>query len=67
MLNIDERGSELPKFGLFNLGFRPFFFGAGLSGVLLMLLWMGIYQYQWSLQPATIPALQWHAHEMIFG
>jgi uncharacterized protein involved in response to NO len=67
MLNIEDRNNVLPKFGLFNLGFRPFFFGAGLSGVVLMLLWMGIYQYQWTLQPATIPALQWHAHEMIFG
>ena len=67
MLNIEERGRELPKFGLFNLGFRPFFFAAGLSGVVLMLLWMGLYQFQWAPLPATIPPIQWHAHEMIFG
>ncbi|NOR51056.1 MAG: NnrS family protein, partial [Gammaproteobacteria bacterium] len=67
MLNIEERGRELPKFSLFNLGFRPMFFGAGLSGMLLMLLWMGLYQFQWAPFPATIPPIQWHAHEMIFG
>jgi len=67
MLNIEERGNALPKFGLFNLGFRPFFFAAGLAGMLLMLLWMGLYQYQWAPLPATIPPIQWHAHEMIFG
>ncbi len=67
MLNIEERGDKLPKFGLFNLGFRPFFFAAGLSGMLLMLLWMGLYQFQWAPLPATIPSIQWHAHEMIFG
>lgn len=67
MLNIEERGKKLPKFGLFNLGFRPFFFAAGLSGVVLMTLWMGLYQQQWAPLPATIPPIQWHAHEMIFG
>ncbi|MDH3355068.1 MAG: NnrS family protein [Chromatiales bacterium] len=67
MLNIEDRKGERPKFGLFNLGFRPFFFGAGLSGVVLMTLWMGLYQFQWTLLPAHMPSIQWHAHEMIFG
>ena len=67
MLNIEEHTTERPKFGLFNLGFRPFFFGAGFSSVVLMLLWTGIYQFQWTLLPASIAPIQWHAHEMLFG
>ncbi len=67
MLNIREQGGALPKFGLFNLGFRPLFFAAGLSGMVLMTLWMGLYQYQWAPLPAAILPVQWHAHEMIFG
>ncbi len=43
---------------LFNLGFRPFFlFGAGFS-LAAMALWLG---------PYFPTALDWHAHEMVYG
>jgi len=50
----------------FTLGFRPFFFCAGLwaSGAMalwLLLLWQGVF-----LPTAFAPSL-WHAHEMLFG
>lgn len=49
---------------LFNVGFRPFFFGAGLAGVLTMFAWWC--QYAGFIGLATLtPA--WHAHEMLFG
>ena len=49
---------------LFNLGFRPFFLGAGIYGVLAMLVWWG--QYSGYIGSAVLtPA--WHAHEMLFG
>ncbi|MBN0988762.1 NnrS family protein [Amphritea pacifica] len=54
-------------FALFNLGFRPFFLFAALSGLLLMLLWLMLlgsgqatYRYY---QISQI----WHGHEMLFG
>ena len=50
----------------FTLGFRPFFFGAGLwaAGAMslwLLLLWQGV-----ALPTGFAPSL-WHAHEMLFG
>jgi len=47
-------------------GFRPFFLGAGLYAVLAMVLWLGYFQFGWTLPVAASPA-QWHGHEMIFG
>jgi uncharacterized protein involved in response to NO len=64
-VSITEK-EELRKFAgtaLFNLGFRPFFLGAGVYSIIAMLLWW--LQYS-GLNPIELtPA--WHAHEMIFG
>ncbi len=50
------------------LGFRPFFFTAGLASVCLMLLWWWIYQYNLTfILRSDIPMITWHAHEMIFA
>ena len=54
------------KFALFALGFRPFFFAAGISALVLMGLWLALWQ-------GVVPAggyftlVEWHAHEMLFG
>ena len=65
-ISITEK-EDLRKFtgsALFNLGFRPFFLGAGIYGVLVMILWWG--QYSRYIGSAVLtPA--WHAHEMLFG
>jgi uncharacterized protein involved in response to NO len=66
MLNIEEP-QPLPRFALFNLGFRPFFLGAGVFAVIAMLLWMRIYVFGWQKWPYGLAPLTWHAHEMIFG
>jgi uncharacterized protein involved in response to NO len=64
----DPLGCTPPRkgFALFALGFRPFFLGAGLGAVLLMALWLVLYQTgaQFGL---PYPSPLWHAHEMIFG
>ncbi|MCB1777391.1 MAG: NnrS family protein [Candidatus Competibacteraceae bacterium] len=52
---------------LFNLGFRPFFLGAGVFAILAMALWMGVYLFQLPLPITRISYFQWHAHEMIYG
>lgn len=52
---------------LFNLGFRPFFLGAALYALLAMAAWMAIYVFGASLTQAALPAVSWHAHEMIYG
>ncbi|MBT5953785.1 NnrS family protein [bacterium] len=50
-----------------SVGFRPFFFLAGIYAVLSVFLWMGIYSFFLDLRPTNIPSVYWHAHEMIFG
>lgn len=52
---------------IFRLGFRPFFMGAGLLAVASMVVWAGVYHWQWSLALSRISVLQWHAHEMLYG
>ncbi|MGE0387510.1 MAG: NnrS family protein [Gammaproteobacteria bacterium] len=52
---------------LFNLGFRPFFLGAGLFAVIAMGAWTGLGRGAWSLPGSAVPAVMWHAHEMVYG
>jgi uncharacterized protein involved in response to NO len=50
-----------------NLGFRPFFAAAAVFAVFSMVVWMAVYVFggQWPL--AGLPAVSWHAHEMLYG
>jgi uncharacterized protein involved in response to NO len=51
---------------LFALGFRPFFMLAGLSGLLLILLWNAIFKGI-LVAENYYPSAYWHAHEMLLG
>ena len=51
---------------LFALGFRPFFLLAGISGVVLVSLWLLMWQGKLPLDGYFNP-MQWHAHEMMYG
>lgn len=55
------------NYPLFALGFRPFFVLAGLSALVLILLWMSI--LKGSILPANyyVSTTLWHAHEMLLG
>lgn len=66
-IGMPERKPQ--KFALFNLGFRPFFLGAGMFALLSLSAWMGIYLLHWSIPftNTSISPMQWHAHEMIYG
>jgi len=64
MLNLNQNKTYLtPPF--LRLGFRPFFFAAGVIGVISMLMW--IFFYQSIITSNTVSPSQWHAHEMIFA
>ncbi len=54
-------------FALFNLGFRPFFLGAGVFALLSMSVWIASYRLALPLHIESITATQWHAHEMLYG
>lgn len=61
--DADRTGHGWP---LLRLGFRPFYLGAALFGALAVPLWLVM--RSGALAPAgPVPALAWHAHEMLFG
>lgn len=62
-----KRLVDKDQFSLFNLGFRPFFLGAGVFSALSILAWMFIYGFQVSILTGPISLFEWHAHQMIYG
>lgn len=67
-LNIEDPDKQVSKdsFVPFALGFRPFFLLAGLSAVLLILLWFLQLTGKVTVSGYYTPT-GWHAHEMLFG
>ena len=50
----------------FAYGFRPFFLAAGWYALIAIGIWLALYQA--GLAPfGSLPAFQWHAHEMLYG
>lgn len=73
---------DVKKFALFNLGFRPFFLGAGVFAIISITSWMLVYFSVIHFNPndfysnffnlgtvtkISVSASQWHAHEMLYG
>lgn len=67
-MNIDDPAiaKNLKGFALFELGFRPFFLFAGLSSLLLILVWLWVLGGHGEAL-RYYPGRDWHAHEMLFG
>ena len=51
---------------LLSRGFRPFFLGAGVFALVGMALWPAVFSGAVAI-PTAFSAVDWHAHEMIFG
>ena len=51
---------------LWSAGFRPFFLVAAIWAALAVPAWLAVYVHGYPL-PAALPAMYWHAHEMIYG
>ena len=62
-----NKSSQAKGSALFNLGFRPFFLGAGVFAVLSIAWWISIYTFHGIVQISHISPSQWHAHEMLYG
>jgi len=57
--------SDLP---VLRLGFRPFYLGGALFGVLAILVWLGaLHGIVAAGRMTSLNGILWHAHEMIFG
>jgi uncharacterized protein involved in response to NO len=50
---------------LFSAGFRPFFLLAALWSAIAVPVWLAAYVHGYA--PSAMPAMIWHAHEMIYG
>jgi len=66
MQQILDAKVEAQRPALLRLAFRPFFLLGSTFAVLAVLRWVSILQ-GWSQWEGQLPALFWHAHEMIFG
>jgi uncharacterized protein involved in response to NO len=56
----------MTSFPFLRLGFRPFYLGAAMYGMVAIPLWIALLLGRVSLDLAVAPVL-WHAHEMLFG
>src|SRR5262245_13088497 len=68
LMPIDEPSTPArgkPAFGLWRLGFRPFYLLASGFAAISIVLWAA--QYAGWLPHAYLAGPLWHAHEMIFG
>ena len=55
------------QFALFAYGFRPFFLLAALDAITNMAVWLAAFLKPRLWPDHAIPAMYWHAHEMLFG
>ena len=68
LIKINKPNSEIiNKLALFNVGFRPFFLGAGIFAIISIAAWILVYFSFLSVSVLNISIRQWHAHEMLFG
>lgn len=59
--------TKLASHPFWSVGFRPFFALAMLAGLTLPIMWAGIYSGVFAVPGERFSAVQWHAHEMLFG
>lgn len=66
--NLDSSHSSpaLPRFALFEYGFRPFFLLAGWYALLIVPIWLYIFAHH-AVPFGGLPAMYWHSHEMLYG
>lgn len=68
LVHIQPPGASVPRFALFQLGFRPFFLLAAAFSPLSILFWGFAYLRGGPLPPdLPVTPMAWHGHEMVFG
>lgn len=65
-MNLDTK-QKSHNLSVLNLGFRPFFLGAGVFAILSVAIWFMFYILNVNPFLEQISPYHWHAHEMIFG
>ena len=67
LVQINRVTAKSNGLALFNIGFRPFFLGAGIFSVVSIIAWTLVYSFQVSVSTGLISLFEWHAHQMIYG
>jgi len=63
-----EAGPPPRGFALFALGFRPFYLGGAIFSAVAIAVWAVMLAGITGVGPSpSLPAMLWHAHEMVFG
>ncbi|MCP5411414.1 MAG: NnrS family protein [Alphaproteobacteria bacterium] len=62
-----DPGARQNRLALMDSGFRAFFLLAGIDAIANMGLWLAAYFHPSLWPEGAIPAMYWHAHEMLFG
>jgi uncharacterized protein involved in response to NO len=62
---LQQSAIRARRIALFSAGFRPFFLLAALWSAIAIPVWLAAYLHGFA--PAAMPAMVWHAHEMIYG
>jgi uncharacterized protein involved in response to NO len=65
LLSAGQGGAAMQA--VWALGFRPFFVLAGTAAALLVAAWILVLTGQLAAPAYFVTAVQWHAHEMLFG
>ena len=55
----------MERLALFSAGYRPFFLLGALWSAIAVPVWLAAYLHGYA--PSAMPAMVWHAHEMIYG
>lgn len=64
--NAKAAANQPQGWPVLRLGFRPFYLGGSLVAALAVPLWLAMFLGGVQMN-AAVPALLWHAHEMLFG
>ena len=65
-VSLHRTAADEPRgLALFSAGFRPFFLLAALWSAIAVPVWLAAYVHGFA--PSAMPAMIWHAHEMIYG
>lgn len=63
---VPSSRQSLADVPILSYGFRPFFLGGALWGMLAMVLWIGALAGVWPIAP-DYGLIPWHVHEFLFG
>src|SRR3954468_10366586 len=66
MATIAVHPSRESGIAFFSAGFRPFFLLGAVWAAIAVPVWLAAYVHGYAL-PGALPAMAWHAHEMIYG